>query len=296
MTRGKDFTGVLEDYLDEYEGPTPLPDAVRDAIRAELPTTQQIGRLRGWMRLPNMFGVPMAAQFGLAAAVLLAAAVTGAALFARAQEIGGPGLGGPSPTVSPEPAPLPGDRRAMEGGTYVTGDPFSVRLTFTLPAGWQGWVPGPYRVVVAPNDKPGAVSFMLFQEVSADPCRAEQGYLEAPPGPSVDDLVAALAAMPGIEVIDVGDVTVDGYSGKHLTMAAPDSFDGCILSTAGYVVWRLPLGYTHAMTPGARDRVWILDVVGDRLVIVIPEETGYTDDQRAEIQEIFDSIRIEPAN
>ena len=296
MTRDRDFIDVLEDYLGEYEGPTPLPDAVRDAIRAELPTTQQIGRLRGWMRLPNIFHVPMAAQFGLTAAVLLAAAVTGAALFGRAQEVGGPGLGDPSPTVSTIPAPLPGDRRTMEGGTYVTGDPFSVRLTFTLPAGWQGWVAGPFRVVVAPNDKPGAVSFMLFQEVSADPCRPEQGYLEPPPGPSVDDLVAALAGIPGIEVTDVADVTVDGYSGKQLTMAAPDSSDGCTPSTAGYVIWRLPLGYTHAMTPGARHRVWILDVVGERLVIVIPEETGYTDGQRTEIQEIFDSIRIEPAN
>ena len=37
MTRNDDFIGQLEGYLDEYEGSTPLPDEVRDAIRAELP-------------------------------------------------------------------------------------------------------------------------------------------------------------------------------------------------------------------------------------------------------------------
>ena len=41
MTRDDDFIGQLEGYLDQYEGSTPLPDEVRDAIRAELPSTQQ---------------------------------------------------------------------------------------------------------------------------------------------------------------------------------------------------------------------------------------------------------------
>ena len=38
MTRDDDFIGQLEGYLDEYEGSTPLPDEVRDAIRAQLPS------------------------------------------------------------------------------------------------------------------------------------------------------------------------------------------------------------------------------------------------------------------
>jgi hypothetical protein len=49
------------------------------------------------------------------------------------------------------------------------------------------------------------------------------------------------------------------------------------------------------MSAGERDRVWILDVTGTRLVIVVTDEPGYTDAQRAELQAVFDSIRIEPA-
>ena len=48
MTREDQFIGQLERYLDEYEGITPLPEAVRDAIRAELPKTKQAGPRRAW--------------------------------------------------------------------------------------------------------------------------------------------------------------------------------------------------------------------------------------------------------
>jgi hypothetical protein len=102
--------------------------------------------------------------------------------------------------------------------------------------------------------------------------------------------------MPSLQVTDVADVSVDGYSGKQLTIVAPDSFADCTFSGSdGYVLWRLPLGRTYSMSAGERDRVWILDVTGTRLVIVVTDEPGYTDAQRAELQAVFDSIRIEPA-
>jgi hypothetical protein len=41
MTRDSDFIGIIEEYLDEHEGHTPLPDGTRNAIRAELPSTRQ---------------------------------------------------------------------------------------------------------------------------------------------------------------------------------------------------------------------------------------------------------------
>ena len=54
MTREDDFIAQLEDYLDAYEGVTPLPDAIRDAVRAKLPSTRQIGPVLGLMRFPAM--------------------------------------------------------------------------------------------------------------------------------------------------------------------------------------------------------------------------------------------------
>lgn len=236
------------------------------------------------------------------AAVVVALAIIVAVKVLPGSNVGNPNATPstiPTPTLAPTSSlrPFPADQRGvLDPGTYVAGDPFSLRVTFTLPAGWRGSIGGPYLVDLGWADKPGGISFSIFDKLSADPCHAEQGYLDPPLGPSVDDLATALANMPGIQVTDVSALTVDGYSGKQLTMSAPDSFASCTFSSFdGYVIWQLPLGKTLSMSAGERNRVWILDVAGTRLVILVSDEPGYTDAQRAELQAIFDSIHIEPA-
>lgn len=106
MTHDERFIGHLEDYLDEYEGNTPLPDAIREAIRAELPRTKQVarpGRLSRYTTMKrNSSG---SVRYGLAAAAVLAAVVFGAAILGQ-NNFGAPS--GPSaissPTASPKPA------------------------------------------------------------------------------------------------------------------------------------------------------------------------------------------------
>ena len=293
MSTDRDVTRIVRSWLDE--GVTALPDRVLDLVLDQVPATPQ--RRAGWLarRFPPMNNNIV--RVALVAAVMVVAVIVGANLLPR-QNVG------PSPTPTATPVPTASQsprhlsvnqRGALEPGTWVAGDPFGLRVTFTVPAGWLGSIRGSYLVELGWGDKPGGISFSIFDEVSADPCHSEGGYLDPPPGPSVNDLATALANVPGIDVTDLSDVSVDGYSGTQLTMSAPDSFAGCTLSSDGYVIWQLPLGATHSMTPGERDRVWILDVAGERLVIVVPEAPGYTDEQRAEVQAVFDSIRIEPA-
>ena len=53
MSRDDQFIHELERYLDEFEGLTPLPDAIRDAVRAAIPSTSrpaQSRALRGTSR------------------------------------------------------------------------------------------------------------------------------------------------------------------------------------------------------------------------------------------------------
>lgn len=234
-------------------------------------------------------------RIALASAAVVAVALLGIN-FLRAPNVGGPGLGDPTPTAAPTLSPRPLTAGRMEPGTYVAGDPFSLRVTFTVPAGWRGNIGGPYYVHLERVDQPGGIDFSIFDEVSADPCHPELGFLDPPPGPTVEDLATALANVPGLEVTDISDVTVDGYRGTQLVMVAPDNFAGCTLDSDGYVIWQLPLGHTHFMVPSERDRVWILDAEGLRLVILAPEAPGFTDGQRAEVDLIFDSLDIEPAS
>lgn len=238
----------------------------------------------------------------------IAAAVVVLAIVVAANVLPGSNIGNPNatpstiqtPTVAPtafiQPIPT-GHRGALEPGTYLAGDPFSLAVTFSLPAGWVGTIGGPYSVDLGWADGPGGISFSIFDKVSADPCHAEQGYLDPPPGPSVADLATALGNMPGLVVADVSEVSVDGYSGTRLTMTAPTSFASCTFSSLveGFVIWQLPLGKTFSMSAGETDGVWILDVAGTRLVIVVSDDPGFTDQQRAELQAVFDSIRIGPA-
>ncbi len=89
MTRNDDFIGQLESYLDDYQGNTPLPDDVRDAIRAELPSTHQ--RPAWWpaRRSPEMNN---AMKLGLAAAAVVVAALLGYN-YLLAPSVGGPDRG-----------------------------------------------------------------------------------------------------------------------------------------------------------------------------------------------------------
>ena len=280
-----DFTDHLERYLEEYPGSTPLPEHVRDAVRARLPSTRQRRIVAGnqWVRI------------ALASAAVAAVVIVGIT-FIRDGAVGDPAPGTPRATAAPTSSrpPLSVVTGSLEPGTYVAGDPFTLEVTFTVPDGWQGRIAGPYLVDLGWIDKPGGISFSMFDLVAADPCHLlDEGYVDPTPGPAVEDLVTALTNMPGIEVTDLADVTVDGYRGTRLTISAPDTFAGCDLPADGYVLWRLPLDFTHTVATGERNRVWILDVDGERLVIAIREPPGTTEEQRAEAQAIFDSIQIE---
>jgi hypothetical protein len=300
VSADREVTRIVRSWLEE--GVTALPDRVLDAVLDLVPATRQ---RRAWWpawRLPHMN-----TQLRIAAAV---AAVVVIALIAinlvpKTVSVGGqPATPVPTATPVQTPSPAPsataGALSVGEGpvpvapGTYVAADPFLLRVTFTVPAGWEGNIGGPYAVFLQQAQGPGAVSFSIFESVYADPCHYK-GLLDPLPGPSVDDLATALSKVPGLGNPKPTDVTVAGYKGKQLTMTAPASFAGCTLSPDGaFRIWELPLGATNDLTPGEVDKVWILDVGGQRLVIDAPQVPAETASETAEVQSVLDSIRIAP--
>lgn len=284
MTSDKDFIGVLEEYLDEYEGATPLPESVRDAVRAQLPTTKQIGPLRGLMRYPSMFNLPMAARYGLAAAVVVAAAVLGSAVLFRGENVG---TG--DPTASPvaiQPISEAEGSRELEAGTYSVALP--VQVTFDVPSGWSAWAytTEASQINIVSDGTPGELSFESVDNVAADPCTGEM--LDPPVGPSVDDLVTALSNLEafGFDVSPATDITIDGHAGKHLTLTAPFPPAGCDLTT-----WRTTTR-TNGVGGGEVDDVRIVDVNGSRLVISIASAEQVPDGSA--IHGIVDSLQLGP--
>lgn len=196
---------------------------------------------------------------------------------------------------SPSPRALDvGQQGPLKSGTYVTASPFLARVTFSAPPGWYASMGGPYAVFLDPSlgtvsNDDGLVELVVFDKVYADPCHVERGLVAPPPGPSVDDLANALARLPGLAATTPSDVALGGYHGKQLSLTAPTSIAACS-------VWQLPLGASDTMVPGERDRYWILDVKGQRLVIDAHEVPSESAADKAAVQAILDSIRIAPAN
>ncbi len=113
MTHEDDFIQQLEGYLDEYEGTTPLPDEVRHAVRAQLPTTRQIGPVTGPMRDLMMSNV---IRVGLVAAVAAVIAVIAFNLLPGSPPAGGEQTPTPEPSAAASATSLPGARHSGSPG------------------------------------------------------------------------------------------------------------------------------------------------------------------------------------
>ncbi len=127
-----------------------------------------------------------------------------------------------------------------------------------VPAGWSGlsWFIGSEDVTVG---------YWLVSEVPKNPCH-ETGRHD--PGPSVDDLVTALREQRLTKVTRQEPVTIGGHDGTYLEIIAPDiDYSKCQEGQLWY--WETPSnGARHHDGPaGAIERVWIVDVDGQRVVL-----------------------------
>lgn len=195
----------------------------------------------------------------------------------------------------------PNARAAREADTTP------VRISYTIPAaGWSSFL-GPYKDSGEGEDlQRVTVNFADIENLTVDAC-TDHDPLDPPVGPTVDDLAAALAMLPPLEVASPpSDVSAFGYSGKHLEIMVPASVPwkviaGTPLFTDCYQgvlrTWIDPelsyafYGYT---APGDTEEFWILDVEGTRVVIAALRSANASADMLAEQQAILDSIVIEP--
>jgi hypothetical protein len=147
------------------------------------------------------------------------------------------------------------------------------------------------------------VSFWDVGEVARDPCHS-LGHLYDP-GPTVDDLVAALEAQSMRHATAPTDVTLAGYQGKYLEWSVPaDSvvtgdgdFAGCDVQSDGhrnFVSWigAGGVGERWQQIAGQVDRLWVLDVDGQRLVVDATYSPDTTQAQRDEEDRVVQSVQF----
>ena len=178
-----------------------------------------------------------------------------------------------------------------EPGTYrLTGA--EMNGTITVPAGWEnieGWGVAKgegdafMAVVIWPNDEEVA-------QVYADPCDWSGNLVDPPVGPTVEELANALAAQPQRGDAAPTDVTIDGYDGKLVEMSVPTGIDFADCDEGNFSSWA---GRFH-QGPGQVDVVHILDVDGERAVLIAHHMPGVSAAGLAEQQAVVDSIDLLP--
>jgi hypothetical protein len=197
----------------------------------------------------------------------------------------------------------------IEPGTYFIDpdlDPSTpLRVVYEVPAqGWSMWV-GAAKFA---GEGHVGVSITTVTNLVTHGCR-DHSWADPPVGASVDDLATALADLAPFRVTSPPkDVTIHGYSGKHLELTVPGlpvtgegddrRFAGCEEGKLESWVAAIDTepgdafyGYTG---PGYREEFWILDVEGTRLMIAAERSPGSPPENLAEQRAVLDSIRIEP--
>lgn len=300
MSTDRDTTRIVRSWLRTDENDS--ADRVLGAVLDRLDTTPQ-RRATSWpaWRFPPMNTM---AKLGVAA-VAVAVALLGYT-FLLSPNVGGPGPADPSATFSSTPAEASASTPSAR--TYRIDAPFPVRITLDVPDGWRSWAStADVHGLVVDNamgegNSGWGPAFWIVENVYADPCDSGSP-LDPQLGPSVDDLVAALAGLPGYEATAPTPVTVGGFDGVEFELTAPEYGDDC----GAHRTWSTP-SFTRSMFPGETNRIQVIDVDGVRLVLAIVEYAYTTEYEQSlgipfdadahvadqpELREILASMRIE---
>jgi hypothetical protein len=313
------FIGHLEDYLDAFDGATPLPDRVRDAIRAELPSARQVHPRRGFERIFTVLSNRSAGtRLGLAAAAVVVVVVLGGAFIGnnRNGNVGGPGAPTPSATSATSPSPTPGTgavppalrdgafapcdaadtspSTCLSAGTYQLNNwrapnTWPVKVTLNVPPGWFNWDAGPGVDALLVSGGPKArgdsgwgVLFSTVSDVARDPCDTSKGVIPAAQIDTPQKLAAAIAAWPQFRATAPQPVTLDGHDGLKLQLTST-GLGGC--GAQGWL-WRTTTAGrldAYPMMGSASAAPGTFEIIGTAGGLIVIRTTDFADTSPTEL-------------
>jgi len=295
MSTDHDIARSLRSWL--HEDAHENADRVLDSVLDQLDTTPQ--RRAAWLarRFPLMKNT---FRMVLVAAAVVIVAVIGYQ-FLPASNTGGPGATPtPEPTATSAPTATPAAADFPQPGPVTVGrHPIKlVGLQASIEVTTTGWISnGQWGIDMGNWGSPGSASFIFWpasapDNVFADPCT--ETLLSPAPGSSAAELAAAVATIPGINLVSgPSEVTVGGYAAQLVVFTVPEEI-GC--APDQFYLWEdldTPGAARYATQPGETFYIWIIDVNG--AIVWIDGETYAASgpDAAREVQQIVDSIRFE---
>jgi hypothetical protein len=239
------------------------------------------------------------AVYALVGAFVLAAMVIGIGTLRSDDE----GTVIPGSTATPTTTPFPALSSAsgpLEPGTYVvsTLDPgfdASHQITITVPDGYEGFEGFAVGRRLGSGETQTGVSAWVVGNVYDDPCHRGATPLDPTVVPPVESLVAALANQRGVHTSTPTDIRIDGYTGRYLERTVPAGTRLTDCDGNEFRTWLDTDGGARYTLPGQIDLLWIVDVDGVPLVIDAAIRSPRWAHVRAELIQIVESIRIDPA-
>jgi hypothetical protein len=171
----------------------------------------------------------------------------------------------------------------------------TLQLEITVAAGWESTFENTVIVPAAPGSTEGPDGSGLVigwdpSGLHSDPCHPVQGHFppDIPVGPGVEDFVNAVVAHPTLEVSEPVDAEVGGYSGRSFTLTVPSDISDC-------GDWRPWDPGIFAQGPDNIWNLWVIDVDGLRMILLLEEFPGTPAEDSAELQATVESIRFVPS-
>lgn len=287
MTAPRNPDRLIRAFL--AEGQDELPDQVYDAVRDRIEQTNQRVVIGPW-RTPFMNKF---VAIGLGAAAVVVALFIGAQLVGQPAVVGPP-TEAPSPTQASAATPEPTPRAFPRAGVLTAGRHSMTRegVSFSIEVPEAGWTSnGDFLISRGVT----AGEFIFWGNtpdgVYTDPCGHEQGPVI---GPSAAELAAAVAAIPGTELVSgPTEVTVGGRPAQHVAIRIPEDV-GCAAGEAGFQLWYdEETGGRYPTRLGDTIQTWIIDVDGALVWIDCETVANASARVEQEIQDIVNSIQFE---
>lgn len=247
------------------------------------------------------------ATIGLGAAAVLVALFIGVQLLGSSDG----GIGSqPTPSLTVEPTPDPTSEPTPQAsaadpidfGTLSMGDRLvdadyvfthmdAVQVRFTASPVWERNFPN--WVVWSVDDDKATLGVSTVDNVVIDPCQPELGFQDPAVGPTVDDLVRALGAVPGLTFSAPEVVTQDGYEGIKLDYVPPDGFDNCLDGVEAMLMTVDGEADSDSIIPPPSGddafSIFIFDIDGTRVVFA----ANFTPQRTDELYDMLNSVRFE---
>jgi hypothetical protein len=204
---------------------------------------------------------------------------------------------GPQTTSPAVPSPTEGTLASADG--EIVGDADHPGYSIEVPAGWST-LDGHFFV----KDGGGVLGMSVWDvsQVPHDPCHWKRTMSEV--GPSVDDLVDALSSQELRDPTAPVDVTLAGHDGQYLELSVPDDwivtgdadFKGCDDPGNGHQDFVSWLGRDEGdrwqQVAGQVDRVWVLEVDGQTLLVDATYSPDISAADREELDQVVTSLRF----